>query len=55
MDVSEEPAAFIFTLNMESAGSFETLVTLYQNVLRHILEDISIHIHQSERPKCRHI
>jgi len=43
MNTSNKPAAFIFgagdALNVPAAGSSETLVSSYQTIQHHILED----------------
>jgi hypothetical protein len=38
-------AALRVSLNMEVAGSFETLVNIYQTALIYILEDSNLHSH----------
>lgn len=44
-------AVYTSTLDTETAGSSETLVTSYQTISQHVTEDVDFHIHAPEKPQ----
>ena len=49
--VEKDVAAYSSTLNVEVAGSSETLVMSYQTISHHFTEDVNFHSHPPEKLK----